>query len=89
MDSCTIDKTTCQTQAWIKEDDDDTDLCYFTVPLNCNFDYHYYYITTINLLIIIHCIILHCIVFIHFYSASHSMNLSEALLTAAINIHSL
>ena len=30
------------------------------------------------------CIVLYCIVFIHFYSASHSLSLSEALPTTAI-----
>jgi len=29
---------------------------------------------------------LHCIVFIHFYSASHSMNLSEELPTTALTL---
>ena len=36
-------------------------------------------------LIVSVCITLHCIVFINFYSASHSKSLSEALLTIAID----
>jgi len=31
-----------------------------------------------------YCIVLYCIVFIHFYSASHGMSLSEALPTTAL-----
>jgi|SRR6218665_155699 len=31
------------------------------------------------------CCVLYCVVFIHFYSASDSMSLSEALLTTAID----
>jgi len=32
-----------------------------------------------------YCIALYCIVFIHFYNASHSLSLSEALPTSAID----
>ena len=32
-----------------------------------------------------YCIVLYCIVFIHFYSASHNLSLAEALPTTAID----
>jgi len=34
---------------------------------------------------VLYCIVLYCIIFIQFYSASHSMNLSETLPTTATN----
>ena len=43
------------------------------------------YIIVYCIICIVSYIVLHCIVFIHFYSTSHSMSLSEALLTTVID----